>query len=65
MMDKLQAISDRLEAVVTQMEDPATYADPDLLRRLTREQKELEPVVEAYRAYGQAEAEAGRPEAEV
>ena len=35
MMDKLQAISDRLEAVVTQMEDPATYADPDLLRRLT------------------------------
>ena len=57
MMDKLQAISDRLEAVVTQMEDPATYADPDLLRRLTREQKELEPVVEAYRAYGQAEAD--------
>jgi len=39
------------------MEDPATYADPDLLRRLTREQKELEPVVEAYRAYGQAEAD--------
>ena len=57
MMDKLQAISDRLEAVVTQMEDPATYADPDLLRRLTREQKELEPVVEACRAYGQAEAD--------
>ena len=57
MMDKLKAISDRLEAIVTQMEDPATYGDPDLLRRLTREQKELEPVVEAYRAYGQAEAD--------
>ncbi|MDE6933131.1 MAG: peptide chain release factor 1 [Oscillospiraceae bacterium] len=57
MLNKLQAISDRLEAVVTQMEDPATYADPDLLRRLTQEQKELEPVVEAYRAYGQAEAD--------
>lgn len=57
MLNKLQAISDRLEAVVTQMEDPATYADPDLLRHLTREQKELEPVVEAYRAYGQAEAD--------
>ncbi len=57
MLNKLQAISDRLEAVVTQMEDPATYADPDLLRRLTREQKELEPVVEAYRAYSQAEAD--------
>ena len=57
MLDKLRAVSDRLEAIVTQMEDPATYADPDLLRRLTREQKELEPVAEAYRAYGQAEAD--------
>ena len=44
MLDKLQAIDQRLEAIVSQMEDPATYADPDLLRRLTREQKELEPV---------------------
>lgn len=57
MLDKLRAVSDRLEAIVTQMEDPATYADPDLLRRLTREQKELEPVAEAYRAYSQAEAD--------
>lgn len=57
MLDKLQAIADRLEAVVSQMEDPATYGDPDLLRRLTREQKELEPVAEAYRAYRQAEAD--------
>ena len=56
MLDKLQAISDRLEAIVSQMEDPATYGDPDLLRRLTREQKEIEPVVEAYRAYRKAEA---------
>ena len=55
MLDKLQAISDRLEAIVSQMEDPATYGDPDLLRRLTREQKELEPVVEVYRAYRKAE----------
>ncbi len=57
MLDKLQTISDRLEAIVAQMEDPATYADPDLLRRLTREQKEIEPVVEVYRAYRQAEAD--------
>ena len=41
MLDKLQAISDRMEAIVSQMEDPATYGDPDLLRRLTKEQKEL------------------------
>ena len=57
MMDKLKAISDRLEAIVTQMEDPATYGNPDLLRRLTREQKDLEPVAEAYRAYRRAEAD--------
>ena len=57
MLDKLKTIDDRFEAITSQLEDPATYADPDLLRRLTREQKELEPVVEAYRAYGQAEAD--------
>ena len=57
MLDKLQAISDRMEAIVSQMEDPATYGDPDLLRRLTKEQKELEPVVLAYRAYRMAEAD--------
>ncbi len=57
MLDKLRAIANRLEAIITQMEDPATYADPDLLRRLTREQKELEPVAEAYRAFEQAEAD--------
>ncbi|MDE7220065.1 MAG: PCRF domain-containing protein, partial [Oscillospiraceae bacterium] len=57
MLDKLQAISDRLEAIVSQMEDPATYGDPELLRRLTKEQKELEPVVLAYRAYRKAEAD--------
>ena len=57
MMDKLQAVCDRWEAIVSQMEDPATYGDPDLLRRLTREQKELEPVANAYLAYRKAEAQ--------
>jgi len=55
MIDKLQAISDRLEAITAQMEDPATYADPDLLRRLTREQKELEPIADAFHAFQRAE----------
>lgn len=36
MMDKLQAISNRLEAIVSQMEDPVTYGDPDLLRQIGR-----------------------------
>lgn len=55
MLSKLKAIEDRFEALVSQLEDPATYGDAELLRRLTREQKELEPVVEAYRACRRAE----------
>ena len=55
MLEKLKTIDDRFEAITSQLEDPATYADPDLLRRLTREQKELEPVVETYRACRKAE----------
>ena len=55
MLDKLKTIADRYEALSSQLEDPATYGSPDLLRRLTREQKEIEPVVEAYRAYRRAE----------
>lgn len=48
MQDKLKEIAARYDALVSQMEDPATYGDPDLLRRLTQEQKEIEPVVETY-----------------
>ena len=55
MLDKLKAIAARYDALVSQLEDPATYADPDLLRRLTREQKEIEPVANAYKAYRRAE----------
>ncbi len=58
MMDKLREIDARYDALVSQLEDPATYANPELLRRLTREQKEIEPVAEAYRAYRRAEADA-------
>ena len=55
MLDKLKTIEKRYDALVAQLEDPSTYGDPDLLRRLTKEQKEIEPVAEAYRAYRKAE----------
>ena len=55
MLDKLKTITARYDALSSQLEDPATYGDPDLLRRLTREQKELEPVAETYLAYVRAE----------
>ena len=54
MLDKLKAVADRYEAVVSQLEDPAVYADSARLAKLTREQKELTPLVEAYSAYRQA-----------
>jgi len=57
MLDKLKAVADRYEAIVSQLEDPAVYADPGRLARLTREQKELTPLVEAYQAYRRAESD--------
>ena len=51
MLDKLKSVVDRYEAIISQLEDPAIYQDPARLAKLTREQKELAPLIEAYRAY--------------
>ena len=51
MLDKLKTVADRYEAIISQLEDPAIYQNPAQLARLTREQKELTPLIEAYRAY--------------
>ena len=55
MLEKLQAIARRLDQVERQLSDPAVYADREFLTRLSREQKELTPVVECYRAYLRAQ----------
>ena len=57
MTEKLQAIEERYEALARQLEDPAVYGDPEKLKKLNREQKELAPVVEAFRAYRRAEGD--------
>ena len=57
MTEKLQAIEERYEALAQQLEDPAVYGDPEKLKKLNREQKELAPVVEAFRAYRRAESD--------
>lgn len=57
MLEKLQAISRRLDQVERQLSDPAVYADREFLTRLSREQKELTPIVAAFRAWQQAEAD--------
>ena len=54
MLEKLKAIEARLTEVERQLSDPAVYADRERLTALSREQKELTPVVTCYRAYAQA-----------
>ena len=55
MLDKLNEIEQRLALVEQQLSDPAVYSDQMRLRDLSRQQKELTPVVAAYRAYRDAE----------
>ena len=54
MLEKLKAIEARLTEVERQLSDPSVYGDRDKLTALSREQKELTPVVSAYRAYVRA-----------
>ena len=53
MNDKLEALDLRYQALEAQLSAPETYNDPALVTRLNREQKELEPVVSAYRRLNQ------------
>ena len=51
MWEKLKQLARRYDEIDELLEVPEIYADPKKLRALTREQKELSAVVEAYRAY--------------
>ena len=57
MLEKLAAIALRYEDLQAQLADPGVYGDGEKLKAVSRELKELEPVVTAYRAYRQAEAD--------
>ena len=63
MWEKLQEIARRYDEIGELLEIPEIYGDPGQLRKLTREQKELEPVVTAYRAYRKCEAAVAESEA--
>ena len=51
MMEKLRALDLHYADVEARLSAPEPYEDPALVARLTKEQRELEPVVMAYRAY--------------
>lgn len=55
MLDKLQAICNKYEELSAKSEQPDFYADPQKAARLLREKNDLEPIVEAFHAYNQAQ----------
>ena len=57
MLEKLKAIALRYEDLQAQLGDPAVYGDSERLKAVTRELKELEPVVTAWQALQKAEAD--------
>ena len=55
MLDKLQAVESRYEEMCARSEQPDFYNDPKKAAAILRERNDLEPIIEAYRAYRQAE----------
>ena len=51
MLNKLEAVENRFEELCAKSEQPDFYADPQKAAALLREKNDLEPIIEAYRAY--------------
>lgn len=57
MTEQLEQLNHRYEELSAQLSAPETYNDPALAARLNREQRELEPVVQAWRDLAASERE--------
>ena len=62
MLDKLQAVENRFEEICARSEQPDFYNDPKKAAATLRERNQLEPIVEAYRAYRQAQKDMAEAE---
>lgn len=51
MLDKLKGIEEKFCELESRLSQPEVYSDPAAYAKLAKEQKELAPVVEAYRRY--------------
>jgi peptide chain release factor 1 len=51
LLDKLKLIEEKYRELEEKMASPEVYNDPAAVMKVSREQKELAPVVEAYREY--------------
>ncbi len=58
MLEKLQDIEEKYIALEARMAQPEVYSDPAAYSRLAKEQKELTPLVTAFRAYKKLERDA-------
>lgn len=54
MLDKLQAIREKYTYLEEQLADPATVADPDKSKKVNKEYKKLQPIVQAAEQYEKA-----------
>ncbi|MCL1835552.1 MAG: peptide chain release factor 1 [Oscillospiraceae bacterium] len=57
MFDKLSEIEEKYKDLEERMQTQEVYTDPALYARLAREQKEIQPVVEAYRSFEKARSD--------
>ena len=57
MLDKLRVVENRFDELCFKSEQPDFYNDPQKAAKLLREKNDLEPIIEAYRAYKNAEQE--------
>ena len=57
MLDKLKAVENRFEELCFKSEQPDFYNDPKKAAKLLREKNDLEPIIEAFRAYRNAQQE--------
>ena len=55
MLEKLAAVENRYEEICARSEQPDFYNDPKKAAATLREKNDLEPIVETYRSYRQAE----------
>ena len=55
MLEKLRAVENRYEELCARSEQPDFYADPKKAAAALREKNDLEPVIQAFRAYNQAQ----------
>lgn len=57
MLNRLKTVEQRYQEIEARLTEPSTYDDPSFAAKLHKEQRELEPIMEAYRAYRKVLAE--------